>query len=70
MPSTPAQPTGSRTAGYVLCLLLAAPMALLIAPVVASLVWGVVFSAGFVVTALCISVVWVLRERERARLGG
>jgi len=31
-------------------------------------VWGVVFSAGFVVTALCVVVAWGLRERERTRL--
>lgn len=62
--STPSQSTGSRTAGYALCLFLAAPIALMLGP----FVWGVVFSAGFVVTALCVVVAWGLRERERTRL--
>lgn len=63
MPSTPSPTTGSKTAGYVVCLVLAVPIALLLLPIV----WGVVFSAGFLVTALCIGAVWLLRERERAR---
>jgi hypothetical protein len=66
VPSTLSQSTGSRTAGYVVCLFLAAPIALLLVP----LLWGVVFSLGFVVPALCIVVAWVLRERERTREEG
>ncbi|MBZ5738753.1 hypothetical protein [Nocardioides mangrovi] len=69
MRSTPSPTTGSRTAGYVLCVALVAP----VLPLIGFFALGIVASPvsvaglGVLVMALCIGAVWLLREREWQR---